>query len=75
MQQTQQAAKMAYSRKQAAAELSVSPRTIDYWIAQGHLKARQLGRRVVVPGVELLRILKDGIPARDNAAQGLEVAK
>ena len=50
--------KLAYSRKAAAAELSVSPRTVDYWIAEGHLKARKLGKRVVIPGAELVRILQ-----------------
>ena len=53
--------KLAYSRKEAAAELSVSARTIDYWVAQGHLKARKLGKRVLIPGTELVRILKEGI--------------
>jgi excisionase family DNA binding protein len=55
--------KLAFSRKQAASELSVSPRTIDYWISQGHLKARKLGKRVVIPGSELLRVLEKGIPS------------
>ena len=53
--------KLAYSRKGAAAELSISPRMVDYLISAGKLRARRLGRRVIIPSSELLRIVKEGI--------------
>jgi excisionase family DNA binding protein len=53
--------RLGYSRKQAAFQLSVSPRTIDYWIAKGALRAIRLGRRIVIPGHELIRLLQNGL--------------
>jgi excisionase family DNA binding protein len=55
--------KLGYSRKGAATQLSVSARTVDYWISKGRLKAIKLGKRVVIPGTELVRVLKEGLPS------------
>jgi excisionase family DNA binding protein len=43
------------SRKDTAAILSLSRRTVDELIAKGELRARRVGRRVLVPRVELER--------------------
>ena len=51
-----------YSRVEAAAMLSVSPRTLDYWIERGLMRAVKLGRRRVgIPAAEVRRIGQSGI--------------
>ncbi len=53
--------RLAYGRKQAAVEINVSPRTIDYLIRRGDLKARKIGKPVLIPGSELVKLLEKGI--------------
>ena len=43
------------SRKDGAAILGVSIRTLDYAIARGLIRPRRIGRRVMLPRTELLR--------------------
>jgi excisionase family DNA binding protein len=43
------------TRKTAAALLSLSERSLDYLIQRGDLKARRVGRKVLVPRSELER--------------------
>ena len=50
--------KLAYSRKQAALETSLSIRTIDSLIAKGLLKAKKCGKRVLIAGSELAKLTK-----------------
>jgi excisionase family DNA binding protein len=47
---------LLYSKKQAAQMLSVCVRTLDYLIARGELKTRRMGKRVLVPRGELVRL-------------------
>jgi excisionase family DNA binding protein len=48
---------MAFSRRAAAKESSLSPRTIDAAIKDGRLKAFRVGRRVLVTPAALRRFL------------------
>lgn len=51
-----------YSRAEAAGMLSVSARTLDYWIEKGLMRAVKLGRRRVgIPATEVRRIAQSGI--------------
>lgn len=45
--------KLLYSRKEAAAVLSVSLRTLDYLVATRQLVTRKIGARVLIPSREL----------------------
>jgi hypothetical protein len=58
------APRLLYSRKEAAYQLSTSLRNIAYRIAQGTLKVRRQGGRVVITHAELLRqaALDDNAP-------------
>jgi excisionase family DNA binding protein len=44
------------SKKEAAEALNVSPRTIHNLIARGELRAKRIGRRVLIPIAELQRL-------------------
>ena len=51
-----------YSRAEAAAMLSVSARTLDYWIEKSLMRAVKLGRRRVgIPATEVRRIAQFAI--------------
>lgn len=50
------------SRKQAAAFLSISLRSIDYLIGQGRLKTRRVGGRVLIPRHECERFASQDNP-------------
>lgn len=56
-----QKTKLAYSKKQAAAEISLSVRTIDYLIQRGDLAAKKFGKKVLIPGDALARLIEKGI--------------
>lgn len=47
--------RLLYGRKQAAQQLSLSVRTIDYAISDGSLRCKRRGGRVLIPHAELLR--------------------
>lgn len=47
--------KLLYDRKGAAFALSISRRSVDYYIAAGELGTRRVGRRVMIPHSELRR--------------------
>ncbi len=49
---------LALSRKDAAAALGVSLRTIDYLLARGELRGRRIGRRIVIPKSALEALLR-----------------
>jgi excisionase family DNA binding protein len=59
---------LAFSRREAADALRVSLRTVDYLIAQGKLRGRRIGRRVVIPKTELERLLRQDTPLVQAAA-------
>ncbi|GEM_PF-6055599 len=50
-----------YSIDAVAKILSVSPVTVRYWSRLNKIETRKLGRRRLVPGVEVLRILREGL--------------
>ncbi len=50
-----QAETLAFTRREAADALRISLRTLDYLLAQGKLRGRRIGRRVVIPRAELER--------------------
>jgi hypothetical protein len=46
---------MLYDRREAARQLSISPRSLDYYLAAGKFRTRRLGRKVLIPHSELVR--------------------
>jgi excisionase family DNA binding protein len=52
---------MAFTRREAADALRISLRTLDYLLAEGKISAQRIGRRVVIPRLEIARLLR---PAR-----------
>lgn len=49
------APRLMYGRKEAARQISVSVRTLDYLIAAGKLRCKRLGGRVLLMHGELVR--------------------
>jgi excisionase family DNA binding protein len=47
------------TKKQAAEVLNVSQRTVHNLIARGGLRTRRIGRRVLIPIVELRRVVSE----------------
>jgi excisionase family DNA binding protein len=47
--------RLLYSRKDAAYQLSISTRCLDYLIAEKRLHSRKIGGRILIPHEELLR--------------------
>lgn len=54
--------KVLYSRKDAALCLSISLRTLDYLISQRQLITRRIGKKVLVPAMELRKFAKADHP-------------
>ena len=48
-------ARLLYSRKEAAYQLSISTRAIDYLIANREIAVRRNGSRILIPHAELIR--------------------
>lgn len=57
-------AKLLVSRHEAASQLSISKRALDYLIANGLLSARRIGSRVLIPTQELQRFAQGNYPGR-----------
>ncbi len=53
---------IAFSRREAADALRVSLRTIDYLLAQGKLRGRRIGRRLIIPKAEVEKLLRKDTP-------------
>jgi hypothetical protein len=51
----QPATRLLYDRKSAAMQLSISIRSLDYYLAAGEFKTRRIGRKVLIPHSELTR--------------------
>ncbi len=64
-----QPAKLAYSKKEAAVATSLSLRTIQYLITQGVLRVHKIGKRVIIPSRELVRLVERGVPVKVDAKQ------
>ena len=66
---------LALSRREAADALCISLRTLDYLLAQGKLHGRRIGRRIVIPRVELERLLRHDTPVVQGStltSEGIE---
>jgi hypothetical protein len=50
------------SRRDSAAQLSISVRAIDYLVASGQIKTRAIGRRRLIPRSELVRYSRKDHP-------------
>ncbi len=48
-------ARLLYDRKEAARQLSISIRSLDYLIAAKTFQTRRMGRKVMIPHGELVR--------------------
>jgi excisionase family DNA binding protein len=59
----EQTNKIAVSVREAAAMLSISPRTIQNYIAAKRLPARKIGRRTVIPFSALEKFLRSDQPS------------
>jgi excisionase family DNA binding protein len=46
---------MLYDREEAARQLSISVRALDYLIASKQINTRRIGRKVLIPHSELVR--------------------
>jgi hypothetical protein len=49
--------KLLYSRRESAEKLSISVRSVDYFIAKKELDTRRIGRKVLVTHASLLRFV------------------
>ena len=47
--------RLLYDRKEAARQLSISVRSLDYLIAGGQLETRRIGKKVLIPHGSLSR--------------------
>jgi hypothetical protein len=47
---------LLYSRKEAARQLSISVRSLDYQIAGKQIATRRIGSRILIPQEELVRL-------------------
>ncbi len=54
--------KLLVGRHEAAKMLSISPRALDYLIANKHLIARRIGTRVLIPVSDLQRFSRTDHP-------------
>jgi excisionase family DNA binding protein len=50
--------RVLYERKCAAHQLSISTRTLDRLIGNKQLSARRIGRRLLIPHTELMRLAR-----------------
>jgi hypothetical protein len=64
--------RLLFSRRESAAILNISVRELDYRIARGELAIRRVGRRVLIPGVELEKFASNHEPPKKAATDGNE---
>lgn len=64
--------KLLYDRRSAAASLSISIRTLDYYIARGELRTTRIGRKVLVGANELRQFARTNHydPVAGRAVEG-----
>lgn len=56
--------RLLVGRDDAAAMLSISPRAVDYLVANRRLATRRIGSRVLIPTAELRRFSQSDHPER-----------
>lgn len=70
--------RLLYDRKTAAPMLSIAVRTLDYYIANGKIQTRRIGRKVLIPHGELVRFARSDhfgpVAGRPRAAKPRSVA-
>ena len=54
--------RLLFSRRDAAVALSLSVRSIDYLISNGELSTRRIGRKILIPAVEIRRFARRDHP-------------
>jgi excisionase family DNA binding protein len=59
----QSSARLLYDRKEAARQLSISVRSLDYLISDNRLRGKRVGGRVLVSADELRRFAQSDQPA------------
>jgi hypothetical protein len=64
------ATRLLYDRKAAAPMLSISVRSLDYYLAAGKFKTKRIGRKVLIPHSELVKFASrdhwERVDGRDN---------
>ena len=61
--------RLLYDRKTAAKSLSISMRTLDYYLAAGKFQTRQIGKKRLIPHSELVRFARaDHFRVRDESS-------
>jgi len=55
--------KLLYDRRSAAFALSISVRSLDYLIANKHLNASRLGKKIMLSHTELVKFSRANHPA------------
>jgi excisionase family DNA binding protein len=50
--------RLLYDRKAAAQQLSISVRSVGYYLARGEIQFRRVGRRVLIPHSALVKFAK-----------------
>ena len=65
--------KLLYDRRSAAAALSISIRSLDYYIARGEVRTIRIGRKVLIPASELKQFARtnhyDSVASTSRAAE------
>ncbi len=56
--------RLLVGRREAAELLSISPRALDYLVANKQLTTRRIGSRVLIPMIELQKFSRSDHPAR-----------
>ena len=50
--------RLLYDREESARQLSISVRSLDYFIAAKQITVRRVGRKVLIPHLELVRFAR-----------------
>jgi excisionase family DNA binding protein len=57
---TTEGLKLLFSKRESATALAVSPRKVDYMIANKLIRATKIGRRTLIHRREIERLARDG---------------
>jgi excisionase family DNA binding protein len=52
--------KLLFGKREAAAMLSISVRTLDRLLASGHIRHRRVGKKVLISRIEIEKFAKGG---------------
>jgi len=65
--------RVAVSKREAARLLSISPRTVENYIASKDIRCVRVGRRVLIPMKSVNEVASRGIPRRRNEKPSSEL--